>query len=151
MDIEKFISKLESLDIDLIINEAIKQNEKKILKLNTDVQLYKEGITNTGSRITPKYAKSTIKRKQRLGQPSDRVTLRDKGTWEENAFYIQYEKDQIIIAAKPTLTQRSFDLTGWLVHRYKKEILGFTNLSIDILREIIEPTIMKLINQRYGT
>lgn len=150
MDIEKLISNLESLDIDLIINEAIKQNEKKILKLNTDVQLFKAGISGTGARLTPKYRPSTILRKKKKGQPYDRVTLRDTGRWH-SGFFIIYEKEQISITAGTSSSARSTNLTEILTRRYGKNLFGLTQLDIDLLREIIELTIIKLINQRYGT
>lgn len=150
MDIEKFISNIESLDINAIINEAIKQNEKKILKLNTDAQLFKAGISGTGARLTPKYRPSTVARKKRKGQPYDRVTLRDTGHFH-SAFFIVYEKEQITITTGTVSSSRSANLKEILMKRYGKELFGLTQLDIDLLREIIEPTIIKLINQCYGT
>ena len=143
MDLEEFIAKYEKIDFGEIINQVIKKNEKKIVELNTKKQLYEAGIKNTGARITPPYAKSTIKQKRSKGQPTDRVTLRDKGGYHAG-FFIIYEKDQITIESK-AITKKSFNLSEHLAKRYGKEVKGLTNLNIDELRELILPDLQKAI------
>lgn len=47
-------------------------------------QLFREGIDGTGERITPGYARTTIRIKISKGQPADRVTLRDTGRFVDS-------------------------------------------------------------------
>lgn len=148
MELEKFVETASRIDINELINKAIKLNEKKILKLNTEEQLFKAGIRETGVKITPPYRPMTIRIKRKKGQPYDRVTLRDTGRWQSNIFIV-YEKDQISFRAGTVSSSRSTNLTEILLNKYGKGVLGLTNLNIDILREIIEPTLLKLISQAY--
>lgn len=119
------------------INRIIKRHEAEILSWNTQNQLYDQGIGGDGERLIPEYAESTKKRKSKLGQPIDRVTLRDTKTFHDK-FTIHYGYDYIQIEAPPLIKNRSFSLTSWLKERYGKDIFGLTEANLEKLREIVK-------------
>jgi hypothetical protein len=111
------------------INRIIKRHEAEILAWNTQNQLYDKGKGGNDAELYPKYARSTIQRKLRKAQPTDRVTLRDTEAFHKN-FDIIYSSDQIEITSKDSLT-------SWLRNRYGKDIFGLTEENLEKLRAII--------------
>jgi len=117
-----------------IVLLAVKQNEKFVLDLNVNKQLY-QGMNGNGDRIRPSYANSTIKRKKKKGQPYNRVTLKDEGDFYEG-FFVEYgEKDFTL--------QGDDEKTKYLVHRYGRNIFGLTEKSIGDLIKMIEENYIK--------
>lgn len=112
------------------INRIIKRHEAEILRWNTEDQLNKKGIGGDSAELNPKYARSTIKRKSRLGQTTSHVTLRDTETFHDN-FTIIYEADQVEIISQDSLTAH-------LRSRYGKEIFGLTEENMNKLRAIVK-------------
>jgi len=58
--IEDIIIKLKALksELNATIEQALRDNEKEIIRLNYDGQLYNKGINRNGEKIKPPYAKS---------------------------------------------------------------------------------------------
>jgi hypothetical protein len=113
-----------------IVKEAIKSQEKKILELNFEDQLYQMGVLSTGSSIIPYYAESTIKKKIRKGQRYDHVTLRDTKKFHES-FRVTYEADDFRIVSDD-------HKKVFLEKRYSEYIYGLTDDSQEILKEGIK-------------
>ena len=72
-----------------IIDEVVANNDKAI-KIQAD-QMF-EGKRGDGQDITPSYTPFTVRIKRQKRQPSDRVTLRDTGDFQD-AIVIDYGPD----------------------------------------------------------
>lgn len=97
-----------------IISDTIEENEEVLRKYQTS-QLY-EGKDSEGKDIIPSYAASTIRIKTYKGQPTDRVTLKDKGNFYERIKFVP-QKDRMYIN---DITPNGLGLQ----EKYGKEILG---------------------------
>jgi hypothetical protein len=100
MVIEDKISKLKSIDVNKILDEALKEIEEFILDLNRE-QLYERGqidVNNPGTR--EQYAESTKKQKVKRAQfkKTEFVTLRWNGDFYDSYKLIIFEKEFIISA-----------------------------------------------------
>lgn len=120
------------------IAEIIERNDWQIIAWNTYDQLYDKGITATGISIWDyaPYSPITIQYKQEMGQPYDRVTLRDTGEFYQS-FYLQIDNEKF-----------AFDAEDWktrdLLRLYGDEIMGLTDSNIQRLEdEILLPELME--------
>lgn len=79
MPFEKLTAWLRELEKNQnrIVRAAVEENQGVIVKLNKE-QL-DEGVYTDGEKITPEYTAFTKRIKRRIGQPSDRVTLKNTG------------------------------------------------------------------------
>jgi hypothetical protein len=125
------------------INSAVKKHEKQVLDLNRNDQLYDRGVDNFGGRLSPDYAPSTIRKKGKKGQPTDRVTLRDTGVFHRS-FFLNYRSDEIEFMAEANTKRRDFSLLSWLKSRYGKGILGLTEENIEKLKGYISQEIIRV-------
>jgi len=135
------LKRIETLDINRIINDSLKEIENFILELNRD-QLYEKGeIDVTRPGLKEHYAEGTIrqKRKKAKFKKTEFVILR----WEGN-FYESFEllifKEKFIIQAK------DLKWSNWLEPnpRFGKA-LGLTEESKAMLRDKIRPIIIQRI------
>ena len=103
-------------------------------------QMY-EGLDGYKRNIQPPYAPSTIKKKQRKGQPYDRVTLRDTGDFYKS-LHVTFDDDGFLIMSND---QELMDL---LTAKYGQPILRLSDENLKILlRDYIRPSLKeKLIN-----
>ncbi len=134
-DLLKRVQKVEE-GINEIILLAVKKNEKFVLELNVEKQLY-QGLNAKGEQIRPKYAKSTIKRKKKKGQPYNRVTLKDEGDFYEG-FFVEYEGDGFSLHGDDYKTRH-------LIKRYGRDVFGLNDKSIDDLIEMIKEDFIKIV------
>lgn len=137
------ISKLRGLDelIAEAIRQTIESNEAIILDMNTESQLYEKGIRRDGQKITPGYGPLTIQIKRVQGQPTNRVTLRDTGDFQEE-FFIHYTPDGFEI--------KSGDWKApMLKQHYGDEIMGLTDENYrDLAINYVLPEINRIIRDR---
>lgn len=127
-----------SRTIDGLVIQILIDDEDAIIKLN-QAQLY-QGQRSTGKRITPRYSQVTIRYKRQVGQPADRVTLQDKGDFYDS-MHVEFDSDSFqIVATDPK--------TGKLIAKYGAEILGLSKDSIEVLRQIIRPKLIRAVRQR---
>lgn len=125
-----------------IISEIIADNDWVIIDMNTQDQLYEQGITATGISIADyePYSDYTVEMKMMKGQPADRVTLRDEGDFHRS-FEVETDNEKMMIVA-------SDRKTILLLHRYGEDIMGLTQENIETLeRETLMPEIMKQAQQ----
>lgn len=126
--------------------KAIEDNQAEIVALNVS-QLYDEGMTRLGVKIWDyaPYTPYTQRLKQELGQPYDRVTLRDTGAFHES-FAIRADQGGFDIVASDPKTEM-------LVGKYGPEIFGLTEQNLSYVATwIVYPDVMKQIRLKiYGT
>ena len=112
--------------MDKITIDVIKDNSKFILDENRS-QLF-DGLDKEGKEIVNeqggKYSPTTVRIKQEKGQPTDRVTLRDTGDWQD-AMFLEVKGNEI-------LTDSSDWKTDELLKKYDRNmntILGIPETS----------------------
>jgi hypothetical protein len=127
-NVERFQSSLPD-----VVLESVKDNEHYIVDLNTEDQLFQQGIDSDGSQVGPGYAPLTITIKRQKGQPTDRVTLRDTGDFHKS-FKISYGADSFAIMATDPKSRE-------LEQKYGREIFGLTDDSVAEATEIVRPEI----------
>lgn len=128
----KNFQKLNTQDI-LIKIYTPDKFEKEVLDKNRIDQLYNEGVDSDGI-VLPAYAASTVERKRRKGQPTDRVTLKDTGE-----FYGTFD---LIFNSDLDFEIVAEDGEKGLFDRYGSKIVGWTNENKD---EIIQDIQTKFI------
>jgi hypothetical protein len=122
-----------------VIKEALRENETVICELNSQDQLFEQGITRDNTKIADyaPYSPYTVMLKKLKGAPTSRVTLRDEGDFHYS-FYIEFEPDGFKIRASDWKEED-------LIRRYGKEILGLTNENfLEIRDTYIIPAVKKL-------
>ena len=141
MSLQYYIANLSQFGIDLpdLIKEIVKGKEAFIVNLVKN-RLYQTGKNGSGQLILPSYALSTIRDKKRRNKRTSHVTLRNEGLFYKG-FYLELERYNIILNS-------SDNKTSWLIDKYGPTILKFTaEKKTLILDTIIEPTILKKINE----
>lgn len=139
-EIDAYLSSLRKLELDLdkIVNDIIRKNEKYILSM-IKLRLWNYGIDAAGKKILPDYKESTKKAKKEDGKRSSHVTLRDEGDFYRSMI-ILFDGNKILISATD-------DVTGILINKYGVDILGLTiQEQRTIIDTIIEPEIIKIVN-----
>lgn len=124
------------------LKEIIEDNEWFIVDLNADDQLYNHGINNLNVSISDyqPYADYTVEYKKATGQPYNRVTLHDEGSFS-GSFYIEIGSDRFTIKASDSKTLD-------LVRKYGEQILGLTlKNKVRFLVEIVIPGMMEKRNK----
>lgn len=108
-----------------LISEIVIENRDFIIETNADEQLYEQGINNLGISIADyaPYSPVTIMLKERKGQPTNRVTLRDTGSFEKS-FYILADNEKFEVKANDWKTED-------LIIKYGYEILGLTQENLN--------------------
>lgn len=130
--IVSLIDKLRSARAELldIAVEVIDDSEEEIITLNQD-QLF-AGETADGKEISPQYTPFTIAIKKRKGQPFDRVTLLDTGSF--------YGKMKIKTIGQILDISSDDPKTPLLLKKYGEEIFGLTEENrIDLENIILKP------------
>jgi len=102
---------------------------KEIIRLNTESQLFDEGIDSLG-RDLGTYRPFTIKVKQKTGLPYDRVTLFQDGTFY-GSFRVTYDAESFTIDANGDKGDKNlFDVYG-------EDILGLTDFNLERVNSVI--------------
>lgn len=117
----------ELLQSGRLIQSIILENEYVITDMNSEDQLYEQGVNRLGVNIMDyaPYSPLTIEIKKEKGQPYNRVTLRDEGDFE-HSFYVEADTQQFTIKAADWKTED-------LIQRYGRQILGLTEENKIIL------------------
>lgn len=119
----------------LLMLELSKDKEftKLITDLNTESQLYDEGINSEGEKLSDVaggYSAYTIRQKELKGQPIDRVTLKDTGRFYRS-FRVTFIDGDLSITAFSLKESR----TGTIDLRdvWGPEIIGLTEDNLDLV------------------
>jgi hypothetical protein len=121
--------------------------KKLIVDLNTQSQLYDEGINRDGISLG-EYSAYTIQKKEELGQPTDRITLKDTGDFYKT-FKVEFIAGDLIIYADPFKT--SHGITTDLVREFGKEIIGLTDDNLDLVVTVMQKKVIEIIKKQLGT
>ncbi len=139
MNISKKKQSLKSIDLHKIINDSAKAKEDRIIKMNQD-QMWKKGIMDTDNPSQKlKYATSTVRQKKKKAtfKKTNFITLRWFGDFYES-MRLLFFRDKFII--------QSTDLkwANWLEPQDRfGNALGLTDKSMNLLKRIIKPEIIK--------
>nr|DAR43941.1 MAG TPA: hypothetical protein [Caudoviricetes sp.] len=120
------------------IQQIIWDNDAYIVDMNAQEQLYEQGINRLGVDIMDyaPYSPVTIEIKKALGQPTNRVTLRDEGDFE-SSFFLEVGDKHFEIKASDFKTED-------LIKKYGRQILGLTKENIAVLIwQYIYPDLME--------
>lgn len=122
----------------------------KIIQLNTQNQLFDLGIDSTGKKLqsgsfsalanNEVYAAMTIAIKETKGQPTDRVTLKDKGDFYRS-FNVRDTADGWEITAK---TIKGDDD---LIKEWGPDILGLTDENLQVIIDMAREIVIKYIRE----
>jgi hypothetical protein len=139
--LQDLIDKLKGFERELFeaIELTLRENEHIITEMNSEDQLYEQGIDRFGTSIASyaPYSPITIEIKKAKGQPTGRVTLRDEGDFHLS-FYIDFSKDGFEIKAGNWKTDS-------LVKGYGEGILGLTDENFkDLADNYIAPEIINV-------
>lgn len=117
----------EALTSGRLMQDIIWSNDAYIVDMNAEEQLFERGINRLGVEIMDyaPYTPVTIEIKKALGQPTNRVTLRDEGDFE-SSFFLEVGDKQFEIKASDFKTED-------LIKKYGRQILGLTDENIAIL------------------
>lgn len=121
IELRRALEKIDR-DMDQLVLVIVKRLEGWVLELNTEDQLFDQGIKSTGREVRPPYTPYTKLLKRIKGQPTDRVTLRDTGDFHRS-FYLDYTGQAVEIKAKDPKTQE-------LVAKYGPDIFGITDANL---------------------
>lgn len=125
--IQRFRSNIESLDLFQIFQEVILEMKEQIIDLNTEGQLFRKGIDSTGDKLPLPYAPMTIAIKRSKGQPIDRITLLDEGSFYRGWFLKFINKNTFTLSSLDNKTEK-------LISEWGSEIFGLTQESIEFLQ-----------------
>lgn len=117
----------EALTSGRLMQDIIWNNDAYIVDMNAEEQLFERGVNRLGVEIMDyaPYSPVTIEIKEALGQPTNRVTLRDEGDFE-SSFFLEVGDNQFEIKASDFKAED-------LIKKYGRQILGLTDENIAIL------------------
>lgn len=120
-------------------------NMEKIVKLNTQSQLFDKGIDSEGvalDKIGGSYSPKTKRYKAERGQRYDHVTLEDTGAfYDSETAQIDYSSGDIILHANTIKDGQD------LRDRWGQNILGLTDESKAVLKPIFTDDIIKEVRE----
>lgn len=118
------------------LENTILDNENIIVEMITQQQLYEQGIEGRGIEISSyaPYAESTIRKKIKKGQPTNRVTLKDTGDFykslriefDDKGFYIasnDFKSPYLLEKYGPTIFRLTNENLKTLIHKYIRPAL----------------------------
>jgi hypothetical protein len=124
-----------------LTQKVVNSNKQEILDYNRQDQLFKKGETSDGTKIVPPYTNVTKNFKLLKGQPINRVTLFDTGSFYKGFEIKKNSKYQISIYSKD-------EKSGYLMDKYGNNIFGINKINQKKLnQDTIKPDLWKLIIQ----
>lgn len=125
-----------------MLGDIIMDNEKAIVDMVRNTQLYRRGINGRGVKIMSyaPYKPRTIRAKLRKGQPTTRVTLRDTGKFHESMFLVVDDEGFYITSDS--------NITPILINKYGDTIFRLTDENLTkIVRQKIRTELVKRIRK----
>lgn len=116
------------------LKEEIMENKAVIVKMITEKQLYERGVNGRDEFIASyaPYAPRTIQIKQKKGQPTDRVTLKDTGEFY-NSFDVVFDESGFYVTSTD-------EKAKYLAEKYGRTIFRLTDENLTtLLQEYIRP------------
>lgn len=126
--LKSHLDKLASIDEDTIwFNVIDRETQFEIIRLNTEDQLFDEGIRSDGSSL-PDYSRRSV---EEFGKPNGHIRLRDTGAFYQS-FRVKVDKWGLFIAADDVKEDTV------LTEAYGIDILGLTEENTNILIKMIK-------------
>ncbi len=119
MTLHELQRRLNGFDIRQEVVVTIEETAETIADFNRK-QLF-AGLRSTGTEIKPSYAPYTILVKDQKGQPTDRVTLKDSGSF--------YDGIEVDVNSETYNLSSSDEKTDELMKKYGDRIFGLTKES----------------------
>lgn len=116
------------------LKEEIMENKAVIVKMITEKQLYEQGVNGRDEFIASyaPYAPRTIQIKQKKGQPTDRVTLKDTGEF--------YDSFDVVFDESGFYVTSTDEKAKYLAEKYGRTIFRLTDENLTtLLQEYIRP------------
>lgn len=144
--IDELLDRVERFNEELtsgrLMHDIIMANEAYIIDMNAYEQLYKRGVNRMGVSIMDyrPYSPYTIRYKKAVGQPYDRVTLRDEGDFYRG-FFIEADDRMFYISSTDDKTQK-------LTKKYTNYIFGLTDENkAELTWEYVYPDLIEKLNE----
>lgn len=134
------LKKLQNGGVEVIVKKLVSKDSDDIVDFNTDNQLFDKGINNDGTDVEPAYTKLTVSIKKQKGQPTNRVTLKDTGSFHKK-FFLDAEKDGFRIDSTDSKTDD-------LVEKYGKKIFGLTDNSKGKVSLLLKKDLIKQLKKK---
>jgi hypothetical protein len=142
--IDELMKRLEKLDVLQVAVDSIEATRAELIERQKE-QLY-DGKTGSGDDITPFYRPATIAMKRKKGQPTDRVTLRDKGEFYAGVF-VDVRSDSFI-------TDSADAKAAALTKKYGDDILKlggrFKEAYVEDLRPVFQERIEEVTSLNFS-
>ena len=142
MTLRELYQRVKGVDVEALKRDAVQENDKELVEINRQKQLYEKGINAEGVEIWDyrPYKPSTQKKKAGKGQPYDRVTLKDTGKFykgmllkvkgdeydidstDETTRYLKDKYGDIFGIAPQFLTEAQRKVTRSFGRRFKKAV-----------------------------
>lgn len=151
MAINRFNTTLSNLEYRLrafkdslpeLLEEVVRDKEDTIIAAITNDQLFRQGVNGWDEKIMDymPYKPSTIRKKQKKGQPTTRVTLKDTGEFYKSMFVV-FDSEGFYITSND-------DKVQYLVKKYGNSIFRLTDKNLTrILRSHIRKELVKRIKR----
>lgn len=138
--LEKARKKLKDIEASIYqdLAKAILANKELLVEIQNQGQLFQKGEDSKGFALRPSYASATVNYKRRNKQPTDRVTLKDTGSFYESVA-IEVKGEQMIITA-------SVPYTKYLLSRYGQDIFGVQKIAF---KEFLQRYYLPLISNSF--
>lgn len=130
-ELKKLTDKAASLDINEVLYEIWQGEDVQefIIELNTNAQLYEQGIDSKGKDLG-EYTPFTIEQKKISGLPYDRITLFQTGDFY-TSFYVKPGAEGFTIIANPVKEDSN------LFDDFGEDIIGLTEESLERLSKTV--------------
>lgn len=139
--IAEMMRRVERLNMTELVIEGMEQHPDELADMNR--KQMDEGVLKTGAPITPEYTPLTKFLKAEKGQPFDRVTLQDTGSFKSRMFL--------------KIEGESFDFdsddskAGQLKSKYGDEIFGLTDEhKQEAWQDLVQPEVVRGISEQTG-
>lgn len=136
----KYIADLTNLknNFDEVVRGIVLKHEGKLLA-TVKLRLFQRSLDADYNSLGI-YSTFTQKQKKRKGQISNRVTLRDTGTWYGSMF-IDFVNKEIVVEST------DYPKTDELMDIYGEAILGLTESEVeDFVDTVLDPEIQRILN-----
>ena len=114
-----FNNPFKAVDMEVVFRRVIRRDPDEI-HARQQVQMY-DGLDANGQPIQPAYTPFTVAIKKTKGQPTDRVTLKDTGSFYRKQF-VRFHADHAVIDSKD---KKAEDLKA----KYGEDIFGLNEPS----------------------
>ena len=139
---DKLIGELKDLEqnFEPYVIEQVKPFEPEIVELNTEDQLYLQGIDGAGKKLEPAYRPLTLQLKRIKGQRVDHVTLQDEGDFH-GAYHLLFQSTRFAIVNDDAKAAK-------LERKYGPDIFGLTDENVQEVRVLIREPFLEFMRKK---